>query len=67
MANPVDNPLDKDHCKCLDDVLEAAARVRTLIQKCKNCGLDMTEFDSDNESHAEMARKAKSEFFPNRQ
>lgn len=63
---PSSEPLTDDHCACLDQVLESVVKTRDLIRKCKNCGLDVSKAEEEINAQEQLARKLKSEFFPDR-
>lgn len=60
------NPLNDDHCRCADTILQSAAITADLINKCRDCGLDVEEAQRQNDDQREFARKIKANFFPDR-
>ena len=63
MAEPV---LNANQCDCLDKVLQSIAYTRELINKCKDCGLDMDRMDAELEMQKKLAEGLKRNFAPNR-
>jgi hypothetical protein len=63
MAEPV---LNENQCQCLDKVLQSIAYTRELINKCKDCGLDMDRMDAELEMQKKLAEGLKRNFAPSR-
>ena len=61
---PGANPLNHTHCDCLNKVLESIPQALQLVQACKDCGLDVSEFEQQFQQQLEMAQKLKAKFFP---
>ncbi len=59
-------PLTDEHCECLNQVLASISQTRELVQRCKNCGLDVSRAEEEINSQEDLAKKLKAEFFPNR-
>lgn len=58
--------LTDDKCACLDAVLESYARTKQLIEACRECGLDTSRAEAENEAQRELAQKIKARAFPDR-
>lgn len=63
MAEPI---LNAEQCKCLDDVLQSIEYTRQLISSCKNCGLDMAQYEQQLDTQKQIADGFKRNFNPNR-
>lgn len=59
------SPLKPEDCTTLNGVLQHCFNTADLIEKCKNCGLPVEEMEAINNSHIEMAKNLKAQFFPN--
>ena len=60
------NPLNEEHCECLDRVLRETALTRQLIADCKECLMDAGDREVENEMQADIAGRYKRTFFPGR-
>jgi hypothetical protein len=59
------SPLKPDDCTVLNGCIQHAMGTAELIEKCKACGFPVEEQEAINNSHMEMARNIKAQFFPN--
>ncbi len=66
MAANQSNPLNDQHCACLDAVIESTAHTAELIRKCRECGIDVAKAEQVNNAQRDFAMKAKGQFFPER-
>lgn len=64
MPEALRHSLTDEHCACLDRVLERTPGLLKLASACEDCGWDVTDRRAVLEEQLEMARKAKSVFFP---
>lgn len=48
----------------LNRVISACSETRELIQKCKNCGIDVDKEERRNAEQLAFAQKLKREFYP---
>jgi hypothetical protein len=58
--------LDDKHCDSCTEVLSRVPVIQSLLDKCKECGLDVTEFQQQLDSQKAMASAIKANFFPHR-
>lgn len=61
----MENPLNQEHCDCLNLVLQHAQQTADLITKCKACGFDMDKAEEENAAQIQLASALKQQFFPN--
>lgn len=61
-----DRILSDQQCQCLDQVLQSIAHTRELASKCKDCGLDMTQIESELDMQQKLAEGIKRNFAPGR-
>lgn len=57
-------PLDKRHLDKLNNVIQGCARTGELIERCKNCGLDVEQAERENNEQRRIAEGIKRNFFP---
>jgi hypothetical protein len=62
-AKPI---LEDKHCDACNEVLQAIPKIQELLDRCKSCGLDVTEFQAQLDNQNAMATAIKREFFPQR-
>lgn len=60
------NPLNDQHCACLDRAMQKSAELLTLIEACKDCGFDFDAAESEAKAIQERATALKRKFFPGR-
>jgi hypothetical protein len=56
--------IDQKHCDACNDVLSSSAVTQDLIDRCKACGLDVSEFQAQLDQQKAMAHAIKTNFFP---
>jgi hypothetical protein len=60
----LNHPLGKEHCQCLDKVLQTIPGALELARACTDCGWDMSEYIAELQRQQTQAQKAKALFFP---
>lgn len=66
MAAPSVNPLSDEHCQCLDKVLASVGPALELAKACKDCGLNVDEYEQQLQTQQQIATNLKAKFFPHR-
>lgn len=64
MAKNTSSPLTPQHCTTLDCVLQRAAELQQLIDKCTDCGLDTSAAQEEVNRQVQTATAIKRNFFP---
>lgn len=61
----LDTPIiDTKHCTACQDIISNVPMTQALIDKCKACGLDTSEFQQQLDQQEAMARAIVTNFFP---
>jgi hypothetical protein len=60
----ITHPLGREHCQCLDRVLQSIPAALELAKSCTDCGWDMSEYIAELQRQQQQAMKAKATFFP---
>jgi hypothetical protein len=63
-VRPLINPLTSEDESLLRSVLERHYAHADLIERAKQCGLDMSQQESRNQLHGQVAKAALELFFP---
>ena len=61
---PLPNPLNDGHLAQLNAALEATAWQEDILNRCKNCNLNVDKMVNDNQRAKDMALALKTHFFP---
>ena len=64
MDQPTLNPLEDEHCACLNKVLDSTPGTKSILDRCKAAGIPCDELLAENARHQQMAANLKSSFFP---
>lgn len=64
MSSPSQPLIDPKHCDSCNEILQSIPLTQALIDKCKACGLDVSEFQQQLDQQQAMASAIKANFFP---
>jgi hypothetical protein len=56
--------IDPKHCDACTELLQSTAVTQDLIDRCKACGLDVSEYQAQLDGQRAMASAIKTNFFP---